>query len=117
MGITQILEGSMWWTRTALVIACGTLIAGASEDIAPDNVSLVVVKEPGWCFANGQSWAYGGHCVKSPINTSADCWKIGIKNFHPLAAMEYSGQSHSCTLHTWKAEKPSNCPETFTARG
>lgn len=113
MGITQILEGSKWWTRTALVIACGTLIAGASEGIAPDDVSVGVLKEAGWCWANGLPWVCGGYCKKIGIGMD-DCWKNGTKFFQPLAAMEYSKTDSICTLHTWNKGTPSTCPKGFT---
>jgi len=116
MGITQILEGSKWWTRTALVIACGTLIAGASEGIAPDNVSVDVSKEAGWCWANGLPWVHGGYCKKEGIGMD-DCWKNATKFFQPLAAMEYSKNYSTCTLHTWNKGTPSTCPKGFTAHG
>jgi len=115
MGITQILEGSKWWTRTALVIACGTLIAGASEGIAPDNVSVDVSKEAGWCWANGLPWVHGGYCKKEGIGMD-DCWKNATKFFQPLAAMEYSKNYSTCTLHTWNKGTPSTCPKGFTPR-
>jgi len=115
VGITRVLEGSKWWTRTALVIACGALIAGASEGIAPDNVSLERAKDPGWCWANAVPWVFGGCCVKDQID-AAECWEIGIKTFQPFAAMEYSKTDRTCTLHTWSIKMPSTCPKDFIPR-